>query len=555
MVRLSVDSSSRVNDLSERYATSLPARVSRLRQAWANFRAGDKKALQTAHDEAHTLAGSAATFGFAELGEQARRVMRDIEVSMMTSEAKRGDQLTAIEGLLSQFDRLLGESRAPRPLAIASAEPSSEPFRVDGPKDLPLVYVLDDDVVHGEFVALQLTQFGYRARQFSSTDETKCAIVEQRPDALVIDAVMPGGELDGLQMLHELRRLGYGGIPSIVITVRSDMIARLEAVRAGTSAYLTKPIDVIALVDRLDELTSTEPSTPYRVVVIDDESEVASYHALILQQAGMQTAVTTEPLEAMALVTEFRPDLVLMDIAMPECTGLELATLFRQQELFASVPIVFLSQDQNADRRLAALAHGGDDFLLKPIAPEHLVTAVTARARRSRWLRNRIARDSLTGLLNHASLRQEFEFELSRARRQRTPVAFAMLDVDHFKLVNDTYGHAAGDRVLEGLARLLKQGLRSTDILGRYGGEEFAIILPNTDEQEAVHVLERLRESFSQIRFSQGHPAFSSSFSCGVAAYPAINDASLLRSAADAALYRAKALGRNRIERAEQAAH
>jgi diguanylate cyclase (GGDEF)-like protein len=158
-----------------------------------------------------------------------------------------------------------------------------------------------------------------------------------------------------------------------------------------------------------------------------------------------------------------------------------------------------------------------------------------------------MVRDGLTGLLNHTETKGQLSIELARAKRREAPLAFAMIDLDNFKTVNDTYGHPTGDRVLKNLSRLLQQRLRKTDVIGRYGGEEFAVILIDTDGSTAFEVLDEIRAGFGQILQLSGNVEFSTTFSCGIAVFPDYPDAASLNAAADRALYEAKNSGRNQV--------
>jgi diguanylate cyclase (GGDEF)-like protein len=310
-------------------------------------------------------------------------------------------------------------------------------------------------------------------------------------------------------------------------------------------AYFSKPVSIGVLVDKLDELTSTIPPQPYRVLIVDDSTSLANYHAAVLEGDGMVVKVVDKPLEVMGPLQEFSPDLILMDIYMSECSGMELAKVIRQLEAFVSIPIVYLSVENDLDKQLSAMSLGGDDFLTKPIKPEHLVSSVTSRIQRSRMLRSLMVRDSLTGLLNHTTIKDHLEREVARAKREKTPLAFAMVDIDHFKRVNDTYGHSVGDRVIKSLSRLLQQRLRETDVVGRYGGEEFAVIMSNTDGHAAMKVLDEIREAFSRLNHMAAGKEFFVTFSCGIAEVALFGDAIKLGDAADKALYEAKHAGRN----------
>ena len=306
------------------------------------------------------------------------------------------------------------------------------------------------------------------------------------------------------------------------------------------------------LVDSLDGLTVRIPPEPYRILIIEDDAGLASYYASTLEQAGMNTVNLLDPLAVMAPLEDFRPDLVLVDLYMPQCSGLELASVIRQQPAYISVPLVFLSTETNLKHHMTALHMGGDDFLTKPIAAEHLVASVTARVQRARNLRTLMVRDSLTGLLNHTTTLEQLNQAVARGHRQNEALSFVMIDIDHFKSVNDTYGHPTGDRVLKNLARLLQQRLRQTDIIGRYGGEEFAVILIGTAEEQARMVMDEVRVQFSAVRQQSDQEEFGVTLSCGIAGLADGDDASAINDAADKALYMAKDTGRNRVVLAER---
>jgi len=336
-------------------------------------------------------------------------------------------------------------------------------------------------------------------------------------------------------------------LPIVFLSAHDEFESRLEAVRAGSIAYINKPVNIGNLIDKLDSLTSTKSMAPYRVMIVDDSVALTAYHTAVIEQAGLVVKAVNNPFNVIESLLEFAPDLILIDLYMPECNGMDLAKVIRQLDAFVSIPIVFLSAENDLDKQLFAMGLGGDDFLTKPIQPQHLISSVTSRIRRSLMLRSFMLRDSLTGLLNHTAIKDQLDGEVAWAIREKKPLSFAMVDIDHFKQVNDSYGHSVGDRVIKSLSRLLKQRLRTSDLVGRYGGEEFAVILVDADRTTAMKVLDTIRDDFSQLRHLAHGKEFTVTFSCGIADVSQFPDTTKLGDAADKALYKAKRAGRNRV--------
>jgi diguanylate cyclase (GGDEF)-like protein len=262
----------------------------------------------------------------------------------------------------------------------------------------------------------------------------------------------------------------------------------------------------------------------------------------------METITVDQPLQQlMTRLLQFKPDLILMDMYMPGCNGMELAHAIRQMNAYFSIPIVFLSSETDMEKQFHAMRMGGDEFLTKPIKPEHLVSTVAFRAERMKIIRAHMIRDSLTGLLNHSSALEHLELSVAQAQRHGGELCLAVVDLDHFKQVNDSHGHPAGDSVLIALAQLLVQRLRKADVVGRIGGEEFVAVMPECALETAVSLFDELRQSFQGVEFTAGKETFNVTFSCGIASLSQYGDSAQLHKAADEALYRAKNGGRNKV--------
>lgn len=236
-----------------------------------------------------------------------------------------------------------------------------------------------------------------------------------------------------------------------------------------------------------------------------------------------------------------------MDVQMGEISGPALARMLRFESEWLSLPIVYLSAEQDREMQLEALAKGGDDFLTKPVSDSFLLRTARIRCYRARQLDKLVSRDSLTGLLKHSLVKAEIAKEHARCQRLHHPSAVAMLDLDHFKQVNDNQGHRAGDLVIKGLANLLRHRLRKTDIIGRYGGEEFVVALPECTLEYAESVLKSVCEDFSRIVFEGKSGEFNVTLSAGLAQLCDYSNAEMAIDAADQALYDRKRSGRNGV--------
>lgn len=505
------------------------------------------------HPRLHKLAGSGGTFGLNRLGSEAR-LLEQLVKSPGSPDGLRQRLHQGLQVMQADLAEQL-QQQTPQPTALL-------PHQTIQSDDSPLLWLAEDDAALGQELEAVLRQFGYRARWFSRIQELIAALralptpsapeqLAAWPHALIMDVLFPA---EGCTAFAALREADLSPLPCplLFITADNNFSTRVEAAQLGANAFLLKPLDASQLVDRLEAVFEQQRAAPYRVLVVDDDQPLANHFALVLRTAGMEVEVLEDPRSILDRVADFRPELVLMDMHMPDYTGPELAAVIRQHDEWLGLPIVYLSAETDLDQQIQALGRGADDFLTKPISDPQLIAAVRVRVTRSRQLADLMSKDSLTGLLKHSRIKEEIDIAMARGRRHGKPVSVVMVDIDHFKSVNDRFGHPVGDRVIKAVAHLLRQRLRKTDVIGRYGGEEFAVILPECDATTGKRLLDDIRERFATLHFqqpSQQTGDFSCTLSAGLACstdFPMANGAQLLVRA-DEALYSAKHGGRNQV--------
>ncbi|MGE5453123.1 MAG: diguanylate cyclase [Acidobacteriota bacterium] len=319
--------------------------------------------------------------------------------------------------------------------------------------------------------------------------------------------------------------------------------------RAGIDVAIPAEEQSAMVLDRILDLVQNFEQEKHRVLVVEDSRVAVALIQRTLAQHGIDSHAIRDPGTLFDVLESYRPDLVLMDMFMPRFNGVEATRVLRQMSAYSTIPIVYLSGTSDVGMQVEALRLGGDQFLTKPFNPVLLAAVVKTKIERFRETQRSTRLDGLTGLFNHTAAKSRLNAMVSQLPEHGS-LTVAMIDIDHFKAINDSYGHPVGDQVIRALAWLLKGRLRSSDLIGRYGGEEFLIALPGVSPEQACSVIERIRLDFSSLPHAHPGGALHATFSAGVASFPLLDTASRLTEAADAALLQAKRLGRNRVEKA-----
>lgn len=449
------------------------------------------------------------------------------------------------------------------------------------------ILVVDDIPANVKLLEAKLTSEYYDVITARDGFEALKQAKEHKPDIILLDVMMPG--MDGFETCKKIKEdPDISHIPVVMVTALSEKADRLKGLDCGADDFLTKPINDMALFARvkslirikmlLDELrlrdktsmqmgiqsdnTMVNDVSGARVLVIDDDTvqgkQVVAKLGEIYSVEWLQ-----ESADALKMVTEGDFDAVLISTTLGDADGLRLASQIKSQEETRNVPMLVMVDEDDTRLMYKALELGINDYLTIPVDRNEMIARVRTQIRRKRYqeaLRSNYQQsismaltDGLTGLYNRHYLNTHVTNMVQESIRNKKPLALMIMDMDHFKQVNDTYGHDAGDMVLKQLAGIIVNIVRSTDLAARFGGEEFVILMPETDTQAAMITANRVREQVEATPFkiNADGQTISKTISIGVATLHMQGDTGEeLLKRADTMLYEAKNGGRNQVKMA-----
>ena len=450
------------------------------------------------------------------------------------------------------------------------------------------ILVVDDDPMNVKLVMAILKKGGYDSLAAYDGAEALEKVRGHHPDLILLDVMMPG--LDGYQVTRELKDDPLtAGIPIIMLTALNGAEDKLRGLESGADEFLTKPVNAPELLARAksmlrlkqyrDQLllrASSEkafgrhlaPAAARRpnVLLVEDNAKDMRLFSGQIQGLDINMSVASDGEQALQEILSGEIDLVLLDIFLPGLDGFDVCQRLKQDPVTRDIQVVLITCLKDLEGKIKGMELGADDYLVKPVDGRELTTRIkTLLAKKSyldrlhthyeQALSSAIS-DGLTGLYNQTYLKKFLDLEIKRSLRQGYPTSLLMLDLDDFKALNDRFGHPVGDQVLRETARAIRTGIREVDLASRYGGEEFAVVLPYADRNGARTVADRILAAIREIRLegAAGRPVDHVTASIGIASCPdSGRDVDALVREADSMLYRAKRAGKNRIELPDEA--
>ncbi len=448
------------------------------------------------------------------------------------------------------------------------------------------ILVVDDIPTNAILLEARLTAEYFEVLTAANGPEALEAIEKSKPDIVLLDVMMPG--MDGFEVCRHIKSNPLTQhIPVIMVTALDQSEDRIKGLEAGADDFLTKPVNDIALLARVKSLVRLKTITdelrlrsvtgeemgilenspwdsnlsaiPGRILLVEDNIADARLVCAALSPPH-EIIQESNPVEAIMKAAEVSLDLIIVSLNLEAFDGLRLCSQLKSLERTRQIPILIIISPGEDGRLVRGLDLGVNDYIMRPIDENELFARARTQFRRKRYtdkLRQalqdtieRAVRDGLTGLHNRRYMETHMKTLFESAMNRGKDLSFLMMDIDLFKAVNDTHGHDVGDKVLIEFAQRASKGIRSNDLLCRYGGEEFALIMPDTGKDVAFQIADRMRSAMADAPFviDDGKIVLNITMSVGIGSIESPMDKPEdIMKRADKALYQAKREGRNRV--------
>jgi len=410
------------NSLRAQFLEQLPEKINTLNNQWqavkdSNWSTESASAFRLS---VHSLIGTSGTFNFSEISTTAR----ELETLVKTvAEKSSGPEQSEKELIEQVFFTLCNEMLIKPGNVDDSTSPTNECSKEDSK-----ILIVDDDIETISLLEDHLKLHGFIVQTLSHPGKLLESVEQFNPSLILMDMVFEEGVLAGAAAIEVLRDNNHL-TPVIFISVNEDMLSRLNAIRTGAHSYLNKPLDLNLLVSNIRSACNIKPNLPYKVLLVDDDPDVLEVHASALVSDGMEVRTVTDPMQTLSEVRDFKPELILLDMHMPKCSGLEVAMILRQCSEFDDIPIVFLSSEHDISIRMMVIKSGSDDFITKPVNLDYLKRAVQARIERSRKIlaAKKIDKNTIATIKKEKELalranRTKSEFISKMSHELRTPL-------------------------------------------------------------------------------------------------------------------------------------
>ncbi len=515
------DLGEKYRELKLQYVRSLPSRLEELRASWGRLLhvSWDMKALAFMEQTAHKLSGSGSTFQFPDISQAARSLEDKLQPLLKKPDATPAER-EQIGALLEQLEQAIDHAiRSEKPCEEAAIAPPASPRAA---VKQSRIAVIEDDQNQADFLRDWLEQRGYTVDVFGTPETFSKHSDDHHYHLILLDISFPDGALEGITLLERLKRNMDGGSPVLMMSARSDMVARMRALRAGADSYLTKPLDLGVLEKRIEQLLSDKTGPRQRVLWVEDDAEQLAFYKSLLGDQGYEVEGLTQPARILERIEQFQPDAIVLDHEMPGVQGLELARILRQDARYMAIPILFVSASQAVAEQLETYSMAGKEVFLKPLDSKRFLAALHHHLMQAQMISARInlvsQRKTREGLQNHDYFLTELATSIAYLESSPGIASryLAQVGIDREEYLRAQYGA----RALASLTAAMEQHFASE--LGRedsgcaLGGGSFLLQINTPPGEDAETYLARFHQRLNGPGWTLGEPAVPVTISMGV---------------------------------------
>jgi diguanylate cyclase (GGDEF)-like protein len=509
------------------FLNQVPGRISAILENWHQLVQSDWKGnlLDTLIERIATLAESGTKFGVPQITQSGKSLIAHLSDYHNTGLKPQHDDVVALDGLIHAFKDASIQACNQQAEALASQSqetPREKKQRLSGEHKVFLLGI-EESLVAGLMRNFQAKNLEVVLIETPQQIIHHYDLNPNEPDFLIshvdlLDELFPESKTGGLWNKNN----GLPGLPVAFVADSPDLKTRLSAMRVDACGYWSKPVDPYLVAKRIEELSTSDAHTKYRVLIVEDDPAQADFADAILSKANFECQGVTDPLNVLDALKDFKPDLILMDLYMPEASGSELTAVIREQNEYVDIPIVFLSGEQDLEKQLTALSFGGEDFLSKPIAPKHLISTVTNRIRRARQLSLRlhgqVRSEKELGLHTRNYLLERLDTLLLAEAAVNEVTGVFFLKIDKPEDMVATVGIGGLDAVLAEVAKHIKSKISPQDILTRFGDSNLSLLVIRENHEALKQLGDELCQSLSKYIIEVDNTTLGVTLSIGI--YP-----------------------------------
>lgn len=532
--------------LKEEFLRELANQAVQLDQVHTQLASGGEIDRKGFRSLVHNMAGTAGSYGFEEISTQAAR----LETALANEEAPE-----TLQPLLDRLIALLGLAES-KPLA--ATEHRATPFQVTqkGVSFFNRILLIQDASESADSVQRDLEIAGVAVERAHSAAQAFFLLETHSFDALIFDL---GREQEPwlTEILVALREHLSEATPIAILIHNEDFNLRVRASTNGANLFFTKPVSGSDVLRQLEQGLAANLEEAC-ILLVDDDPSVHRIVGKLLEPLGAKLNTARDAESFWASISDETPTLILMDSNLPVYSGFELCRVIKADPRFRNIPVVFCSAATSVADRTTAFDAGADEYILKPLVPQEFMARIASRLKAAIQFKQAAQRDALTGLLARGAIEDALQRIFAFHRRSRhyseSAPGILLFDLDDFKKLNDAFGHNTGDEALRAFASVLRRSLRASDYVGRWGGEEFLVVLPSTTPAEMERLFKRLQAQLAETPIADPLATASDAARPVLQITASAGGAQICHDTlpqwverADAALYRAKAAGKNRL--------